>query len=172
MYLMSKNKISKYKSFARDHLYSTSIAQDWKIPPQEMYPLWFSHEQLEKVCVHLKHMNKIWTPVISPFTMLHLIIMYRCCWYSTSKFVCRTDKQLKQWQNSCKKCIYLPSSYKCPSTFTKAIKCKSTFSSKLGAYKSEQSKSWHVRIFICHWNSNKKAELRSNTMRILKLSEP
>lgn len=36
--------------------------------------------------------------------------------------------------------MYLPSSYKCPLTFTKAIKCKSTFSSKLGAYMDEQRK--------------------------------
>jgi len=31
------------------------------ITPQEMCRLWFSHEQLEKVYVHLKHMNKTLT---------------------------------------------------------------------------------------------------------------
>lgn len=45
-----------------------------------------------------------------------------------------------KWKNMTKDLTNSPSSYNCPPTFTIAIKCKFTFSSRLGAY-NQQGKS-------------------------------
>lgn len=47
------------------------------ITPQEMCRLWFSHEQLEKVYVHLKHMKTL-TPVIIMYKNMKYISLNRC----------------------------------------------------------------------------------------------
>lgn len=76
--------------------------------------------------------------------------------------VLMTDSQWiqKERQNSFKHLLCqailcaLPSSYNCPPTFTNAMKCKSTFSSKLGAWKTMSqflkgsSEATHPPLFV------------------------
>lgn len=45
--------------------------------------------------------------------------------------------KLKNRKNMTKDLTNSPSSYNCPPTFTIAIKCKFTFSSRLGAYNQQ-----------------------------------
>lgn len=74
---MPTNKTSsKYTSLSESlYIYRMRVRN---IIPQEMCPLWFSHEQLEKVYVHLKHMNKTLTPVIIMYKNMMYISLNSC----------------------------------------------------------------------------------------------
>lgn len=73
----NKNQVPNIKPCQRESLYIYRKSMR-NITPQEMCRLWFSHEQLEKVYVHLKHMNKTLTPVIIMYKIMKYISLNRC----------------------------------------------------------------------------------------------